>query len=205
MLIIGAKGFAKEILEILIRKTYNEDALCFFDDIDTDLHFVYNKFKILHSKKEVQDWFKQTNNKYVLGIGNPKIREILNKKFIAWGGNPYTLISSYSTIGSFETVIGKGTVICDGVRITNSIKIGENCLINLNATIGHDCIIGENVEICPNTSISGNCMIGENTFIGTGATINPNIRVGKNVVVGSGSVVIKDVPDYTTVVGVPAK
>ncbi|HFI0305265.1 TPA: DapH/DapD/GlmU-related protein [Streptococcus suis] len=47
--------------------------------------------------------------------------------------------------------------------------------------------------------------IKNNAWIGAGATILPGVTVGENAIVGAGSVVTKDVPDNTTVAGVPAK
>lgn len=94
---------------------------------------------------------------------------------------------------------------CQGSVITNSINIGKGCLINLNCTIGHDSELGDFVELSPAVNVSGNCVIGSRTTIGTGAVILPKINIGANVVVGAGTVVLKDVPDNSTIVGVPGK
>jgi acetyltransferase EpsM len=40
-------------------------------------------------------------------------------------------------------------------------------------------------------------------LIGTGAAVIPGVVIGKNCVIGAGSVVINNIPDYSTVVGVP--
>ena len=45
--------------------------------------------------------------------------------------------------------------------------------------------------------------IGDNTFIGSGAKILGNIKIGENVKIGANSVVLKDVKDNFTVVGIP--
>ena len=50
-----------------------------------------------------------------------------------------------------------------------------------------------------------NVKIGDGTFVGANAVIKQGIRVGKNAMIGAGAVVVKDVPDNLTVVGVPAK
>jgi len=47
--------------------------------------------------------------------------------------------------------------------------------------------------------------IGNGVVIGTGAKILGNIRIGDHVKVGAGSVVVRPVPDHSTVVGVPGR
>ena len=42
-------------------------------------------------------------------------------------------------------------------------------------------------------------------WLGTDSIILPNVRIGTGAVVGAGAVVLKDVPDFTVVVGIPAK
>jgi len=53
--------------------------------------------------------------------------------------------------------------------------------------------------------LSGSVRIGEDAFLGTGATVTPGIRISARAIVGAGSVVIRDVPDATTVAGNPAR
>ena len=47
--------------------------------------------------------------------------------------------------------------------------------------------------------------IGDNVLIAAGAKVLGNIEVGNNVNIGANSVVLKDVPDYSTVVGIPGR
>jgi acetyltransferase-like isoleucine patch superfamily enzyme len=47
--------------------------------------------------------------------------------------------------------------------------------------------------------------VGRKTFVGAGAIIRQGITIGENVMVGAGAVVIRDIPDNTTVVGNPQR
>lgn len=204
MIIIGAKGFAKEVLEILYQRNELE-GLVFFDDLNGDSQTVlYSKFPILKTELEVGNYFKKTDNKFTIGIGNPVLRQKLFERFQALGGVFESTISPKANIGSFGNQIGHGCNIMTGVVVTNDVIIGTGTLINLNCTIGHDTVIGDFVELCPGVSVSGKCNIGSFSFIGTNATILPKINIGKNVIVAAGSVVTKDVPDNCMVAGIPA-
>ncbi len=205
MLVVGAKGMAKELLEVLVvEQSFNKNNLVFYDDVDTTNHLLYDTFSILHSYGEAK-LYLQKNSSFTLGIGNPNIRQRLYKKFMELGGKPTTIISANAIIGSFNTSIGEGCQIMQGVIVTNDVSIGNGVLINLNTTISHDCSIGEFSEIACNVSIPGRCRVGKNVFIGSNTTLMPDLIVGDNAIIGAGAVVVKDVPANTTVVGNPAR
>lgn len=205
MIVIGAKGFAKEILQIFKQLNKLTD-LFFFDNVTVDLpDKLYDQFKILKDFDQVLCLFEKTDNNFVLGIGDPKIRFKLAQKFIELGGKLNTLISPKTDIGGFNTFVGIGSVVMTGAVIENDTNIGEGCLINLNCTIAHDTQIGRYSELSPGVHVSGNCNIGEFCTLGTGCVILPKVKIGNNVVVGAGTVVIDSVAEGQIVVGVPAK
>ncbi len=204
LLIIGAKGLAKEVLEIFHQK--NELAsLFFYDDISTDVpDLLYGQFRVLRNMEQVAQLF-ENDNQFTIGIGNPILRKKMSNRFTLSGGQLISAISPKAIIGHYGTVIGTGAIIMSGTVITNDVKIGICSLINPNCTISHDTVIGDFVEISPGVNITGNCNIGDNCTIGTGAILLPKVKLGNNVIVGAGAVLIKDVEDGLTVVGIPAK
>jgi len=202
MIIAGAKGFAKELLEVVYR-TIKDDNILFFDNISEDLpNKLYNRFDIIRDETTLK---KIDNSKFCLGVGVPRVRVLLTNLFKRNGKELCTIISNKATIGSFDTQIGIGCTIMDQVIITNDIKIGQGTLINLNSTVGHDTVIGNFCDISPNVNISGRCNIGNFCSIGTNAVIIPDITIGNNCIIGAGSVITKNIPDNSVVVGVPGK
>ncbi len=85
-----------------------------------------------------------------------------------------------------DTIIGEGTKIDNLVHVAHNVKIGKNCQII--------CLAG----------IGGSVEIGDGSFVGISASIKNQKKIGKNVVIGMGAVVVKDIPDNTTVAGNPA-
>ena len=202
MLIVGAKGFAKEVLEILFQNDISVNTF-FFDDTNSNTDKLFD-FPILKNAAAVHELFKK-DNEFTLGVGNPKTRFELYKRFIELGGKFKSTISPFSNIGHYGNIIGDGCNIMTGTVITNDVTIQTGCLINLNCTIGHDSYLGMFTELSPGVSISGNCTIGSFCTIGTNATILPKIKLGNNVTVGAGAVVTRDFAEDVTVVGIPAK
>lgn len=204
MLIIGAKGFAKEVLEV-VHQLDELDNLVFYDDINDEIRGkLYNKFPILKTTAEVLNYFKITDNRFTIGIGNPVLRRKLYDDFTALGG-VFTSTISDSSIGCYDVYIGTGTNLLSGVTISNSVKIGIGALLYYNTIITHDCVIGDFVEIAPSVTILGRCKVGDYCQIGANTTILPNVTIGKNVIIGAGTVVTKDLPDNCVAVGTPAR
>jgi sugar O-acyltransferase (sialic acid O-acetyltransferase NeuD family) len=205
MVIIGAKGFSKEVLEIFFQMGYDKQ-IYFYDDISDDLpELLFGKFKILRTLGEVKSVFQNEDAGYSIGIGNPKNRYIMSSKFMNIGGNPCTVVSPHARIGHFGNRIDDGVIITTGTVITNDIAICEGALINLNCTIGHDSYIGRYSELSPGVHISGHCTVGDFCSVGTGAVILPGVVLGENVVIGAGAVVSKDMESNTMAVGIPAR
>lgn len=205
MLIVGAKGFAKEVLEILHQNGETEN-LCFYDDINTDVpEKLYGIFPVLKNLEEAKKYFKNIDCHFTLGIGNPELRFKLFQKFTDLGGKFISTVSKNAEIGHFGIQIAEGCNILAGVKVSNDVTIGVGTMIYYNSIITHDVIIGKFCEISPDVTLLGKCVIGDNCQLGAGSIILPNIKIGNNVIIGSGAVVSKDLPDNCVAVGVPAK
>lgn len=100
------------------------------------------------------------------------------------------------------------------IEIHPGAKIGKNLLIDhgCGVVIGETAIVGDNCTIYQGVTLGGtgkesgkrHPTIGNNCFIGSGAKVLGNINIGNNVKIGANSVVLKDLPDDCTAVGVPA-
>src|SRR5690625_3851436 len=102
-----------------------------------------------------------------------------------------------------------------GIEIHPGAVIGRRFFIDhgMGVVIGETCEIGNNVTIYQGVTLGGtghekgkrHPTIKNNALIATGAKVLGNITIGENSKVGAGSVVLKDVPDHSTVVGIPGR
>lgn len=100
-----------------------------------------------------------------------------------------------------------------GIEIHPGAIIGKNLFIDhgTGVVIGETAIIGNNVTLFHGVTLGGtgkdkgkrHPTILDNVFIGSGAKILGNITIGKNSKIGANAVVLKDVPNNSTVVGIP--
>jgi serine O-acetyltransferase len=102
-----------------------------------------------------------------------------------------------------------------GIEIHPGATIGRRCFIDhgMGVVIGETTVIGDDVLLYQNATLGGtgkergkrHPTLGNHVVVGTGAKILGDIQVGDYVKVGAGSVVIRSVPGYSTVVGVPGR
>jgi len=80
---------------------------------------------------------------------------------------------------------------------------GRGVILHPDTVMGQNCYVYHGVTIGQGTG--GSPTLGNYVYVGTGAKILGNVSVGTRARIGSGAVVVRDVPEYATVVGVPAK
>lgn len=192
MYLYGASGHAKVIMEIL--QSTGTAVSGIFDD-NPDL-------LSLNGIQSLGKYHNQLLDKpLIISIGNNQIRARIAESLTV----EYGKAIAASAIVSPSAEIGAGTVVMQGAIVQASARIGRHNIINTGASVDHDCMIEDYVHISPHASLCGNIHVGEGTHIGAGATIIPNLRIGKWCKIGAGAVVIRDIPDFSTAVGNPAR
>ena len=193
MILIGASGHAKVILDILEKSGQTVDFLVDTNDSIKQL----NGIPVIH-----QDEYKpEQQHELILAIGENQVRKRLAAFFSTRFGkaiHPGAILAS-------NVAIGEGTVVMAGAVVNSSTRVGRHCIINTTASIDHGCQIGDYAHISPNATLCGTVSVGEGTQLGAGATVIPNINIGSWAMIGAGAVVISDIPDHAVAVGNPAR
>ena len=134
-------------------------------------------------------------------------------------------IANFFAIAKFDLVariISQFSRFMTGIEIHPKAKIGKNLFIDhgMGVVIGETSEIGDNVTIYHAVTLGGSSpsidserqryekrhpTIGDDVVIGSGAQIIGPIKVGNNARIAANAVVVKDVPENATMVGIPAK
>ena len=102
-----------------------------------------------------------------------------------------------------------------GIEIHPSATIGRGRFIDhgMGVVVGETAVIGKNVTLFQGVTLGGtgkergkrHPTLGDNVVVGTGAKVLGNIAIGRDSIIGANAVVIRDVPEHSTVVGVPGR
>jgi carbonic anhydrase/acetyltransferase-like protein (isoleucine patch superfamily) len=123
----------------------------------------------------------------------------------AWVAQTAVLIGAV-TLGAGANVWFGAALRGDNERISVGAgsNVQENCV--LHTDMGYPLDIGQNCTIGHKALLHG-CTIGEGSLVGMSATVMNGARVGRFCSIGAGALITegKDIPDYSLVVGAPAK
>jgi sugar O-acyltransferase (sialic acid O-acetyltransferase NeuD family) len=184
--LIGCGGHSREVMAQMGKKIP-----CFSED----------KFKTLETKPLSE--FDPKKYEVMVSLGDSKKRlELVNR---LPKNTKYFSFIHPTAILMDNVKIGKGSFIGAYSILTTNINIGEHSLLNRANQIGHDCQIGDYFSMMPGAIVSGNVKIGNCVYMGNNSCVKEKLTISPLTTIGMGAVVISDIKNSGTYVGVPAK
>lgn len=199
IVIAGAGGFAQEVKWLIDRINSAAPYWNFLGYIDNNAHdgdVIGDDSYLLNYSRELH---------VAIAIADTGLRSSLADFYSGNRMLRFPNLTDPSVILSESVSIGVGNIMCAGSILTVGVEIGDFCIVNLDCTIGHGAVIEDFVTVNPGVNISGNVRLERGVNLGTGSQILQGRCVGMNTVIGAGSVVLRDIPNDCTAVGVPAK
>lgn len=199
LIIIGAGGHGKVVSDIALKMNLWK-SISFLDDSDSAKSFlgveVVGKIKDSARYKDEAD--------FIVAIGNNTKRAQLLEGLLEQEYSVVSLIHPNSVLG-FDVNIDVGTVVMAGAVVNSATRIGKGCILNTHCNVDHDNIIEDYVHISPGVNLAGTVFVGKASWVGIGSTVSSNIKINSNCIIGAGAVVISDLIEPGTYIGVPAK
>lgn len=202
IIIVGASGFGREVAW-LIENSDNWNVKGFVDDNKDLENKSVNDYPVLGTIDFLLNANEKTN--VVVAIGNPQIRKKIVERLQSNKNISFPNIVDKDVIIDRTITLGFGNIICKGNILTTNIEIGNFNHINLSCTIGHDVQFHDYITVYPGVNISGNVIMNDCVEVGTGSQIIQGKKIVEDTVIGAGSVVVKDIVENGTYIGVPAK
>lgn len=205
LVIVGTGGVGKEtalIVEDINEISQEWNLLGFIDDNKELIGKEINGYKVLGDREFLNNFDKEVY--VVIAIADYCIKEEL-VKYLTNKNIQYATLTHPSVKINRTISIGKGCIIYQNVIMTVNINIGNHVIISPKCGIGHDSLIEDYVTVLWNVNISGSERIKQGVTLGSGCTIIQGLEIGRGSFVGAGAVVIRDIDESKTAVGVPTR
>lgn len=210
LVVVGAGGFGREALDV-VEAANSEgsrpkfELLGVVDTSPSSLNLSRLASRGVSYLGTVEEWLRSgVEFRYLIGVGNPAVRERLDREFQTAGYSAATVVHPAATVGS-SVSFGPGSIVCAGVQISTNVAIGRHVHLNPNSTIGHDSVLHDFVSINPSATISGDVVVGSRSLVGASAVVLQGLVLGADALVGASACVVNDVPSGETVKGIPAR
>lgn len=195
LVIIGAGGHGKVVGEIaMLSGDYDE--IVYLDN-DTGLTSCLS-YPVVGP---TADWRLFGDDvKFFVAIGGNLTRQKMSEEIGL--DRLVTLVHPGASVSS-SAVLGRGCLVTAQSHIGVEAKIGDGCIVNTGATIDHECAISDFVHLGPGSNLGGQVRVGLRSWIAINAAVINNIDVTNDVIVGAGGMVVRDIAQSGTYVGVP--
>ena len=201
---LGAKN-PETIRIIKANQAFNKNFsfIGFIDNDKTKWGSSFFGYKILGGIQEVDKLSKQGVSFCNIITGSTISRYETSRDIVKYGGKLVNLM--HPNVDLDMVKIGTGNYIQNDAIVQAGVSIGNNNSIHIGSLVSHQSIIGNSVFISFGCNIAGEVNIEDGVFVGAGATILPRLKIGKWSIIGAGAVIIKDVPEYSVIVGNPGR
>ena len=205
IVIIGASGYAKVIIDILTR--LNEYRIVGLIDVMEKIELQVLGYSVLGTEEILPDLHKKFEKlEGIIAIGDNWQRSVVVKKIQGIFPNfKFATVIDPTAIISKNIVIGKGVVIMPGVIVNNATSVGDFCILNTKSSLDHDSVMEDFSSLAPGVTVGGNVKIGHHTAISLGANVIQGMNIEEHTVIGAGAVVVSSIPAKTVAYGVPAR
>lgn len=207
IVIIGAGGHGRGILEILKAAAAAQGRICpavGFLDENPDLRGSSRGSLPVFGGLDQAAALSRSGYLFLMGVGDPRTRDKLAARLAEMELRYARAVHPRATLYS-GVEIEPGCVIAAGVTVAAETRLGEHTLLNLNATVGHDCVLEPFATVGPGANLGGFVRMGRAAFVGLNGTVLPGRSLGENSQVGAGSVLLEDLGPNLIAFGVPAR
>ena len=177
LIIIGASGHGKVVADIAALNGYKD--IVFLDDENVNECAGY---PVIGKSAEAPD------GEVFVAVGNAKARKRLMEQY---KDRVLPVLIHPNAVVAKGAEMGAGSVVMAGAVINPEARIGKGVIVNTSSSIDHDCTVADYCHIAVGAHLCG--------------TVINNVNICGGCTIGAGAVVIKNINEPGTYVGVPAR
>jgi sugar O-acyltransferase (sialic acid O-acetyltransferase NeuD family) len=200
ILIYGAGGHAKSVLEMVLQNTAYT-AAGIVDDNQNLLGKCVFDIQVLGNRTLLPVLMARGVRFAANGVGGILDINVRVRVFDLLAGAGFSfpkLIHPRATVEP-SSKVGEGVQVFANAYVGSDALLHPLCMINTNAVVSHDCVIEEYTHIAPGALLAGHVHVGARTLVGMGVTTAIGVRIGSGARIGNGAILLADVPDNTII------
>lgn len=192
LVIFGCGGHARSVADVVIGND-PEATLIFVDESAGEDERVFG-FPVVSDCNLDGD--------FIVAIGDNQLRsELVSSQRT---GRMISVISRDATL-TRGIEVGAGCFVGHQAYVGPLSAMGVGCIVNTRALVEHEVQIEDFVQLGPGVVVGGRATIGAGSFIGMGAIIKDRVSISPGCIVGAGAVVVENLVEAATYVGIPAR
>jgi acetyltransferase EpsM len=143
---------------------------------------------------------------FLFALFSPKNREEFAHRLEALGipDDRWATLVHPSAVISEMSSLGHGVCVQPLAAVGPNARIGNHATLFSQSYVAHDAVLSDYSYVANNASVGAYATLEPGAYIGTNSALLERVRIGRWSFVGMGTVVIRDVDDYSRVVGNPA-
>lgn len=203
-IIVGAGTYGQVYLSYL-REGDEWDIVGFLDDNEAKVGQPYCGLPVLGTTQELRALSARGISAVFAPIGDnrSRVRVLTDARDL---GLLVPTFLHHTAIVSRDAILGQGVYVLPGSIIMPLVVLEDFVMIGVGAKIAHHTRLGRGVCVSTGTNVGASIEVGDRVLFGIGCTVMTGVhRIGVGAVLGAGTVVIRDVEDGETIVGVPGK
>jgi sugar O-acyltransferase (sialic acid O-acetyltransferase NeuD family) len=173
--IVGAGGYGRLALDVLIASGFERWVIGFYDDAHAVLPDKVRGFPVLGDVGILKSMLSVEAVHVVVAITDNAVRLRLANSIRTLGANFFTAGHPAAYV-SAEAVIGDGTVLAAGAVVHPDAAVGSHCYVGPGAVVDRDAVIGAGAWI------SAGAIVGPGAQVGARSVLGQNASVGRKAV-----------------------
>jgi sugar O-acyltransferase (sialic acid O-acetyltransferase NeuD family) len=202
VVLVAAGGLARETLSALRASSPHRPVVVLDDDPRRRGALVGDAVVV----GGLEDAKRYDDHAIVVCAGKGTVRRLLVERLAGLGVEEDRFMSVLHPLASVpdQSQVGVGSILLAGVVLTADVAVGRHVVAMPHVTLTHDDVVEDYATFASGVSLGGGVHVGEGAYLGMNSAVREGLTVGADATLGMGSVLLRNVPDGETWVGVPA-
>ncbi|SDU84350.1 sugar O-acyltransferase, sialic acid O-acetyltransferase NeuD family [Microlunatus sagamiharensis] len=204
LVLVAASGLAREVLAALAEDPAGHEVRGVLDDAPNLQGTLVGGVPVLGT---LEDAAAHPDAQLLVCVGRGAGRATVVDRLAGLGVTDERYATYVHPLASVPATcrVGSGSVVLAGAVLTTDVRLGRHVVVMPRVVLTHDDSVADFATLCSGVVLGGHVHVGRAAYLGMNSSVREDSTVGAGAVLGMGAVLLTDLPDDQTWVGVPAR